>query len=88
MIRDGLIPAPARRIENTSEDLTHLLMGLQGSLNDAGKEMVIKAALYVAMADEDLHEEEQVLLCNIGEGLGMTDSHFQGVIHEVMNDYA
>ena len=82
-LRDEII-----HIENTREDLSDTIMGLQGRLNDAGKEMVMKAALYVAMADGNLHEEEQALLCNIGGWLGMTDSHFQGVIHEVMNDYA
>ena len=75
-------------IENTKEDLSLLLIGLQGSLNDVGKEMVIKAALFVALADGDLHEEEQVLLYKIGEGLGLTESHFKGVIYEVMDNNA
>ncbi len=67
-------------IETNNEDLSRMLINLQGSLNDEGKEMVIKAALYVALADGEFHDEENLMLAKIGKDLGMTKAHIQGVI--------
>ncbi|MEX1033120.1 MAG: TerB family tellurite resistance protein [Cellvibrionaceae bacterium] len=67
-------------VQNSKEDLSSYLTKLQGHLNDNGKESVIKAALYVAMADGEFQEEEQTLLLKIGADLGMTKAHLQGVL--------
>ena len=61
-------------------NLSEILFRLQGNLNDEGKEMVVRAAFYVAMADGEFDEPEQEFLANIGSDLGMTPAHFQGVI--------
>jgi tellurite resistance protein len=42
--------------------------------------MVIKAALYVALADGEFQEEEKEMLAKIGNDLGMTPAHIQGVV--------
>ena len=67
-------------IQASKEDLSGCLRNLQGVLNDEGKELVIKAALYVAFADGEFQQEEQDLLAKIGSDLGMTKAHIQGVI--------
>lgn len=68
------------RIKTTKEDLSGLLINLQGVLNDEGKEMVIAAALQVALADGVFHDDEKALIAKIGNDLGMTSAHVQGVI--------
>lgn len=68
------------RIKGTKEDFSSTLIDLQGCLNDEGKELVIKAALYVAAADGEFQDEEKELLLNIGNSLGMTPAHIRGVI--------
>lgn len=70
-------------VQSSREDLAETLRGLQGSLNDEGKEMALKAALYVAMADGEFQPEEKALLADIGANLGMTSAHIQGVISSV-----
>ena len=68
------------QIEASNESLSSTLINLQGSLNDEGKEMVVKAALYVAMADGEFQKEEQAMLVQIGKDLGMTQAHLKGVL--------
>lgn len=67
-------------VEKNREDLSVYLSRLQGCLNDEGKEMVLKAALFVALADKEFQQEEQDLLAQIGADLGMTKAHMQGVV--------
>lgn len=51
-------------------------------LNDQGKEMVLKAAFAVAVADHDVHPSERRLLHDIGRALAMTPAHVRAVIAE------
>lgn len=69
-----------KSIEQSRESFSSALSSLQGSLNEEGKEMVVKAALYVALADGEFHEDEKDMLAQIGKDLGMTSAHLQGVI--------
>ena len=57
---------------------------LLGSLNDSGKEMVVKAAYMVAASDGDIPEEEMQLLRDVGKALEMTDAHFNGVLQTMV----
>lgn len=70
-------------IEKSKEDFSDTLLNLQGCLNDEGKEMVVKSALYVALADGEFQEEEKTMLTKIGTDLGMTQAHIQGVVSSV-----
>ena len=67
-------------VQQNNEDLSGYLKNLQGSLNDAGKESVVKAAFYVAMADGEFKQEERDLIVGIAADLGMTQAHLQGVL--------
>ena len=68
------------QIQKNKEDLLQMVYALSGKLNDSGKELVIKAAFYIAMADGEFQDEEKTLLLQIGESLGMTPAHIHGVL--------
>ena len=71
------------QLQRSGEDLAASLAPLQGCLDDEGKELALKAALFVAMADGEFQPEEKALLADIGSNLGMTNAHIQGVISSV-----
>lgn len=56
------------------------LAKLAGTLNDDGKELVLKAALFVAAADGEVQGEEKELIGIIGDSLGMTPAHMGSVM--------
>ncbi len=56
------------------------LKSLVGSLNDSGKEMVVKAAYFVAAADGQVSEEERQLLNEVGKALELPSAQFKAVI--------
>jgi uncharacterized tellurite resistance protein B-like protein len=51
-------------------------------LNDLGKELVLKAAFSVAVADRRIHGSERDLLTGIGRALGMSSAHVRAVVAE------
>ena len=61
------------------------LGGMAGTLNDNGKEMVVKAAFAVAAADGVFAEEEMALLGEISQALLMTPAHYRGVLAELQD---
>lgn len=63
--------------------LREYLAGLVGSLNDAGKEIVVKAAFFVAGADGHVSDEEMQLLAELASALEMSPTHFKGVVDEL-----
>ncbi|MHC4401849.1 MAG: tellurite resistance TerB family protein [Planctomycetota bacterium] len=71
--------ADGRRIEE-------FLGAMAGNLNDSGKELVVKAAFFVAAADGVFQEEEKALLGSIGNALKMSPAHFNGVIASLTGD--
>lgn len=73
-------------LQAESMDFFEGLKRLEGSLNDHGKEMVVKAAMLVAVADSEFHQEERKLVESIGTSLGMTKSHLNGVIVGFMDE--
>ncbi|MCJ8315048.1 MAG: TerB family tellurite resistance protein [Saccharospirillaceae bacterium] len=72
-----------KNIQKTNESLSNILLNLSGTLNDEGKERVIQAAVYVALADGEFQQEEADLVSKIGKELGMTKAHTQGVVSSV-----
>lgn len=63
--------------------LRQYLASVVGSLNDAGKEVVVKAAYFVASADGHVSEEETSLLSELAGALEMSPSHFKSVIEKL-----
>jgi len=75
-----------REVEASRADgrgLRPYLASVVGSLNDAGKELVVKAAFFVASADGHVSEEETTLLAELAAALEMSPTHFKGVIDKL-----
>jgi tellurite resistance protein len=63
--------------------LRQYLSSVVGSLNDSGKEVVVKAAYFVAAADGNVSTEETNLLAELAGALEMSPSHFKTVIDKL-----
>lgn len=59
-----------------------------GRFNLQAKELILKAAYFVAAADGQFQQEEQKLLNNIGAALQMTKTQYQAVIDGLQSDAA
>jgi len=66
--------------QSQPSDISASLKAISMNLNDEGKEMVLRAALLVALADGEFQQEEQIFLTSVGRDLGMSDAHITGVI--------
>lgn len=73
------------RAEEEQRDVVGTLRDIAGNLNDNGKEMVVKAAMMVAMADGEFQDEEKELMKDIGCALEMTGTQLKGVIRGVID---
>ncbi len=82
-LSDADVQRDIQRVRNDRSDVEGVLAEFRGALNDAGKEMVIKAAYFVASADGDFSRDEQELLTRIANALEMSSAHAAGVIQEV-----
>jgi tellurite resistance protein len=67
------------------ESVEEYLSAVASYLNEAGKENIIRAAFMVAAADGTFHEAEKALLGRIGTSLGMSRSHLNGVINDLIS---
>jgi tellurite resistance protein len=56
------------------------------TLNDHGKEMVVRSAFYVAAADGQFQDQERQLLTDIGRALQLTPAHLQGIIQTLLGE--
>jgi tellurite resistance protein len=69
--------------QHESLSLTDTIAHVEPFLNNHGKELVVKAAYLVAMADGVFQDEEQKLLIEIGAGLNLTSAHLKGILGEM-----
>lgn len=76
----------ARSLAAERDAMLRELAALRPTLDDAGREAVVKAAFYVAAADGAFQEEERKLLGQIAGALDMTPAHLQGVIQSALRD--
>jgi tellurite resistance protein len=74
------VDGEVKRAKDDGRPLAKYLETLVGSLNDKGKEAVVKAAFFVASADGHVSEEETRLLAELAAALEMSPTHFKGVI--------
>lgn len=63
-------------------DPEKLLSELSGTLNDKGKEQVLKAAYRIAAADGHVDKSELQEIHNFGEAMNMSSAHINGVLTE------
>lgn len=70
-------------LDNKDDDVLSFTSSLRGQLNDHGKEMIIKTAYFVALADGEFHQSEQDLLIKIAKSLDFTSAHLKAVLDEI-----
>lgn len=66
--------------ERSHDELVRSLSDLEPMLNSEGKELVVRGALMVAMADGHLDDSEGDLVYRLARAIGMTDSHLRGLV--------
>ncbi|MFK8038184.1 MAG: TerB family tellurite resistance protein [Crocinitomicaceae bacterium] len=71
------------QVQNEKEDVTTYLSKVGPSLNEHGKETIIKCALSVAAADGHIDESEIALIGKMGGAMEMSSSHLKGIIAEM-----
>jgi tellurite resistance protein len=69
--------------EADGRGLRQYLTSIVGTLNDTGKEVVVKAAYFVASADGEVSIEETNLLAELAAALEMSPTAFKGAIEQV-----
>lgn len=74
----------ARGLSADPEAMLRELAALRPTLDDAGREAIVKAAFYVAASDGAFQDEERKLLGQIAGALDMTPAHLQGVIQSAL----
>jgi len=67
-------------IQASGSSALQLIQELAPQLNDPGKETVMRAAYAIANADGRIDDTESTLLAEIGDGLGFTTAHMQGLL--------
>jgi len=69
-----------------ADDLAHYCKAMAGTLNDAGREMVVRAALLVATADGKFDDSERDALAKMATALNLSRAYFAGIVTEVLSD--
>ncbi len=72
-------------VEREPQSVATCLAGCAGMLNDEGKEIVVRAAFLVAAADGNYDDREKALIAEIGQALGMSEAHLNGVVASMLD---
>jgi len=72
-----------REVQRKQEPISTYLKKVKPSLNEHGKEMIIKCALAVASADGHIDSSEIKLIKEMAKTMEMSGSHLKGIIGEM-----
>ena len=75
-----------REIQKDTKSVTYYLKQISGSLNEHGKETIIKCALHVALSDSDFDESEKQMIMEMGAALEMSSSHLKGIFSALLHE--
>lgn len=81
-ISEAELRAEIASIRASGETAVSLMSDMAGQLNDNGKEIVMRAAYSVAVADGSFEDSELGLLIEIGQAMGLTRAHLTGILQE------
>ena len=70
-------------IRKGNNDLNTYLKTIGSSLNEHGKEVIIKCAISVAYADGNLDKSELDLIYKMSKSMGMSSAHLKGILSEI-----
>ena len=88
VLESSVFEAELKRAAAEPQTLSVYLGGIAGRLNDSGKELVIRAAYFVALSDGDFAEQEQLYLGELGNALQLSDAHLKGILVSLMEAMA
>lgn len=77
-----------KRVKLENEDITTYLKKIGASLNEHGKETIIKCALAVAAADGNIDESEIKMIGKMGQSMEMSSSHLKGIFSDIQEPQA
>ncbi|MCB0632319.1 MAG: TerB family tellurite resistance protein [Lewinella sp.] len=78
------LEAYVEEVQANSEPIDTYLKEVAPSLNEHGKEMIIKCALAVAAADGHVDPSELQLISEMAKAMEMSTSHLKGIINEIV----
>lgn len=85
-ISEDDIRAEIETAKSDGRGIEAFLSSLAGSLNSNGKELIVRAAFFIAASDGEFQDKEQALLASIGKSLDMTPAHLRGVINSALSN--
>lgn len=73
-------------VEDNKEPVGTYLSKITSSLNEHGKEVIIKCALSVASADGNIDASEMQLIHEMADAMEMSKSHLKGILSDIKDD--
>ncbi len=77
------VRAEAHEAESDGTTVGEFIACIVNNLNDNGKELVLKAAYFVAVADSEFAESEKKVVYDVGRALGLSPSEIVGVLGDL-----
>ncbi len=73
------------KVQSEGEPVGTYLKKIAPSLNEHGKEVIIKCAVAVAGADGHFDDSEKLLIGEMAQAMEMSNSHLKGILAELAN---
>lgn len=75
-----------KEVEKDNNDISTYLKHVGPSLNEHGKEVLIKCALAVAFSDGHFDESEKEMILNMSKIMEMSSAHYKGILSEFIEN--
>ncbi len=75
-----------KEVELDTNDISHYLKQICSTLNEHGKENIIRCALHVALSDGNFDKSEKNMIVQMAEALEMSSSHLKGIFAEMFEE--
>lgn len=75
-----------QRVQKEKEDVATYLRKVAPSLNEHGKEVLIKCAFSLAAVDDNISKVELEMISKMGEALNMSNLHMKGIHAEMQEE--
>jgi len=73
-----------KEVQADSSDISTYLKHVGPSLNEHGKELLVKCALDVAYSDGHFDDSERAMIMKMGEVMEMSSAHVKGIMAEAL----
>lgn len=72
-----------KKVQSDNLEIHTYLKKICDSLNEHGKETILKCAFFVAAADGNVDDSELKLIQQMGDAMEMAPAHYKGVLNEL-----